>query len=153
MGYFEEVRQPGESVKHYGELHWMIFRYAIMWGVIAAVVAVSPLLYPSINGGVASLVASISFWVCVMASISPIIERATTEIIVTDRRILHKVGLVRRKTKEMNMAKVETVEVEQTFLGRIFIYGTVVIIGTGATWEPLLFIAYPLKLRNAIIVE
>jgi uncharacterized membrane protein YdbT with pleckstrin-like domain len=78
--------------------------------------------------------------------------RTTTEIVVTDKRIIHKVGLIARQTEEMNISKIETVEVEQGIFGRIFDYGTVLIIGVGASWEPLKFVASPLELRNAIIV-
>lgn len=51
----------------------------------------------------------------------------------------------------MNVTKVETVDVLQTFWGRIFGYGTVRAIGTGASLETLPYIASPLQLRSAII--
>jgi uncharacterized membrane protein YdbT with pleckstrin-like domain len=69
---------------------------------------------------------------------------------VTNRRVIYKKGLIRRQTNEMNMDKVESVKVEQLILGRIFVYGTVTILGTGEGFETLRTIASPIKLRNCI---
>ena len=54
---------------------------------------------------------------------------------MTDKRIIHKRGLISRHTQEMNITKVETVDVFQTFWGRIFGYGMVMAKGTGASLE------------------
>ena len=74
----------------------------------------------------------------------------TTEIAVTDRRIIYKEGFVRRSTVEMHMDKVESVDVEQTIMGRLLDYGTVTVKGVGTGFEPLKMIAAPLDLRNHI---
>ena len=79
-------------------------------------------------------------------------HRLGTEIAVTDKRIIYKVGLIARRTEEMNVSKVESVDVDQGISGRLLGYGSVSIRGTGASWEPLTRIAAPLALRNAIIV-
>jgi uncharacterized membrane protein YdbT with pleckstrin-like domain len=78
--------------------------------------------------------------------------RVSTEIVVTDKRIIHKVGWIARRTEEINITKVETVDVAQGIVGRIFDFGTVLIKGIGGSWEPLRRVASPLQLRNAIIV-
>ena len=80
------------------------------------------------------------------------IARVNTEIVVTDKRIIHKVGWFAHRSEEMNITKIETVEVRQGVMGGIFGYGTVLIKGTGGGWEPLQRVALPLELRNAIIV-
>jgi hypothetical protein len=61
-----------------------------------------------------------------------------------------KRGLIRRHTVEMNMNKIESVDVDQTLLGRLFNYGNVTIRGTGSTFEPLHMIDAPLKLRTTV---
>ncbi len=73
-----------------------------------------------------------------------------TEIAATNRRIIYKKGLIRRRTNEMNMDKVESVQVEQSILGRMLDYGTVTILGTGEGFETLRTIANPIELRNSI---
>jgi uncharacterized membrane protein YdbT with pleckstrin-like domain len=82
--------------------------------------------------------------------ISPLIERATSEFAVTNRRLVIKVGLVSRRTLELNLAKVESIGVDQSLFGRIFGFGTITVIGTGGTREPFKNIAHPLELRRAV---
>jgi uncharacterized membrane protein YdbT with pleckstrin-like domain len=82
--------------------------------------------------------------------IAPFVQRATSEFAVTNRRVVVKVGLVSRKTIELNLEKVESIGVEQTILGRILDYGTIVIIGTGGTREPFRSIRDPLGFRRAV---
>lgn len=76
------------------------------------------------------------------------IRYATTEFAVTDRRIIAKSGLISRRTVEMFLDKVESLNVDQTVPGRMFDYGTVTIRGTGATSEPFGSISAPMELRK-----
>ena len=73
------------------------------------------------------------------------IRRRATEIVVTDRRVIFKRGLLGRHTVEMNVSKIETVDVEQGIGGRIWGYGTVLIRGTGSSFEPLVGVGSPLE--------
>ncbi len=84
------------------------------------------------------------------AFIQPLIQRATSEFAVTNRRVIIKVGLVSRRTVELNLEKVESIGVEQTVLGRILGYGTIVVVGTGGTKEPFRRIADPMGFRRAV---
>ncbi len=68
--------------------------------------------------------------------ISAWFRRWTTEIAVTDRRVILKHGFIRRATMEMNLAKVESIDVDQTLTGRLFNYGNVTIRGTGSSNSP-----------------
>ena len=73
-------------------------------------------------------------------------------MLVTDKRVLHKVGLIWRSTQEMNIAKVETVDVDQGIWGRLLNFGSVQVRGTGGSWEPMHLVTDPLAMRNAIMV-
>ena len=64
-----------------------------------------------------------------------------TEIAVTNRRVIYKKGLIRRQTNEMNVDKVESVQINQSILGRLLDYGDVTILGTGEGFETLRTIA------------
>jgi len=78
------------------------------------------------------------------------LRRLTTEIAVTDRRIILKRAFIRRSTIEMNMQKVESIDVDQTLAGRLFNYGNVTIRGTGSSFATLRLIDSPLKLRTSV---
>lgn len=82
--------------------------------------------------------------------ILPIIDRWTSEFAVTNRRVIIKVGLIARRTVEVNLAKVESVIVDQGVIGRILGYGTIFVVGTGGTRERFEAIADPLGFRQAV---
>jgi uncharacterized membrane protein YdbT with pleckstrin-like domain len=81
--------------------------------------------------------------------LGPAIVRWSSEFVITNRRIIIKTGLIARKTFEMNLSKIESVNVDQTFMGRIFGYGSITIIGTGGTRESFHNIRKPLEFRKA----
>jgi uncharacterized membrane protein YdbT with pleckstrin-like domain len=101
-------------------------------------------LAPMILLGILLLIVVVGLFVLIAAWI----RYRTTEFAVTDRRIIAKTGLVSRRTVEMFLDKVESLNVEQTVAGRIFDYGTVTIRGTGATSETFGNISAPLLLRK-----
>jgi uncharacterized membrane protein YdbT with pleckstrin-like domain len=78
------------------------------------------------------------------------IRFVSSEFAVTNRRVIVKVGLVYRRTLELVLAKVETVGVEQSIMGRVLNYGTIVVTGTGGTKEPFKDIANPLEFRRKV---
>lgn len=80
--------------------------------------------------------------------ISPLIAMMTSEFAITNKRIIIKVGLISRRTLEMNLSKIESVNVDQGILGRILGYGSIVVIGTGGTREPFASIADPMSFRK-----
>ena len=152
MSYYQKVLQPGETVKYVGKLHWIIYRHAIVLVIITITVAIfSSMLsadqrYFGLVGcaifGILTIISFLRAWFL----------QWTTETVVTDKRIIHKLGFIARRTQEINITKVETVDVRQTFWGRILGYGSVTAIGTGASLETLPYVASPLQLRNSIIV-
>lgn len=80
--------------------------------------------------------------------IGPLIDIWTDEFVITNKRIIMKSGLISRRTLEMNLSKIESVNVEQGILGRILGFGTIWIIGTGGTREAFPKIKRPLEFRR-----
>ena len=80
--------------------------------------------------------------------ISPLIENWTSEYAITNKRVIIKLGLISRKTLEMNLSKIESVNVEQSIFGRILGYGAITIIGTGGTRETFSDLANPIQFRR-----
>ncbi len=81
--------------------------------------------------------------------IAPALKRWSDEFVVTNKRIICKIGIISRKTFEMNLNKVETVNVDQSIFGRVLGYGTITIIGTGGTREIFDDISSPVEFRKA----
>ncbi len=155
MGYVEHVLQPGEVLVHKSKLHWLIYLPVLPF---LAVLLLGLVLYGGLRGnagdpGMAvlpSILIAAGALGTIVTWLRAWIRRIGTELAVTDRRVIFKRGLIRRHTVEMNMDKVESVDVDQSILGRIFNYGDVTIRGTGASIEPLRMIDDPLHFRSRV---
>jgi uncharacterized membrane protein YdbT with pleckstrin-like domain len=152
MRYVRQVLQPGETVVYATKLHWLIYVQTISL-LIACFMIAGAALFTSDNQSItlALEIAAIIFAVLALSTgLRAFIRRATTELAVTDHRVIYKSGLLSRHTIEMNRDKVESVDVDQSLLGRIFGYGTVIVRGTGGSLEPIRNIGDPLTFRSHI---
>jgi uncharacterized membrane protein YdbT with pleckstrin-like domain len=150
MSYVTRVLQPGETVVYATTVHWRVYVHAIVLLVIAVGLAIAS-LWVSGNGNTALWIAAgLVLLLAISSGLRAWIRRATTELAVTDARVIYKAGLFRRHTLEMNRSKVESVDVDQSLFGRLFGYGTIVVRGTGGSLEPLRNISGPLDFRSYI---
>jgi uncharacterized membrane protein YdbT with pleckstrin-like domain len=90
----------------------------------------------------------VSFRALLTLFIAPIIDRWTSEFAITNKRVIIKVGLISRKTVELNLTKIESVNVNQSILGRILGYGSIRLVGTGGTNEIFINLRKPLEFRR-----
>ena len=151
MSYVNSVLQPGETVKAIGKLHWTIFTRAILFGAISFVIFVYTRRLEAANARDLGLIgAGLALAVAALSFLHAWFLRWITELAVTNHRVIYKRGFLRRYTVEMNMDKVETVDVVQSILGRLLGYGTIRVRGTGQGIENLNHVADPVGLRNAI---
>ncbi len=152
MSYVQQVLQPGETLRFQTNIHWFVYLYAIAAVVIALAFLLWFYLDPTMN--VLLLYGAILFGIIALVLAAPAwIKRLGTEIAVTDRRIISKSGLVQRHTTEVNIDKVESVDVDQPILGRLFGYGSITVRGTGEGITTLHNIAQPLEFRNTVMVR
>jgi uncharacterized membrane protein YdbT with pleckstrin-like domain len=126
MAYVENNLIQGEQVVYRAELHWIIF----IWPVIFSFVLI----------GIPWLIAAI-------------LQKKTTEMAVTNKRVIIKTGIISRRTIEMNLSKIENIEVNQSIIGRIFGYGIITIVGTGGTHEPFKNVSQPLDFRKSVLAQ
>ena len=141
MGYVEQNLMPGEKVTYRATLHWIIYVVPVLLGVLGLILLLSP---PFVGFGVGVLVVS------GFLALSRWITARTSEFAVTNKRVIIKVGLIRRHTLELLLSKVESIGVDQGIIGRIVGYGSIVVIGTGGTKEPFKNIAAPLEFRKQV---
>ena len=157
MSYIDATLVPGESVVYQTRLHWIVMLRHILLALLLFAVAVALLFYllhrPQLTvtdkhlteGGAAALAL-----LGLAALIAGAVRRNATEMVVTTRRVVVKQGLVSRKTIEMLLNKIETIEVSEPMVGRMLGYGSITMIGTGGTSEPFHKIAHPLPFRGAV---
>lgn len=72
----------------------------------------------------------------------------STELAITNKRVIAKFGVVSRRTIELNLSKIEGISVDQSIFGRLLNYGSLLIGGTGGSKEPIPGIADPLAFRR-----
>jgi uncharacterized membrane protein YdbT with pleckstrin-like domain len=120
MGYVETVLSSDERVLRRGHLHWVIYFPVLIVALISGCIF---LYAETVGPKTAGVVGLLFVLLALVVWIQTWIITATTEIVVTDRRVIVKRGLIRRSTMEMNLRQVESVHVQQTVLGRCSVTG------------------------------
>jgi len=157
MSYIDATLVPGEEVVYQTRLHWVVMLGHILFSLVLVIAGAGLFVYLRMQTGLdMNLVriligfAALLAIVGVAAFIVGMARRNATEMAVTTRRVVIKTGLAARKTIEMLLNKVESIEVSETTGGRMLGYGTIVIIGTGGTSEPFHKMAHPLQFRSQV---
>ncbi len=151
--YIDEILQPGEKVLYSTNAHWIFYLPAILAWIIALALLI---LSVTVAAGVPWLVltcwaaAAVTAIAALYWTVRGWFHRLTTETDVTDRRVVHKTGFIKRRTFEIALDKIESVDVDQSILGRILNYGDVTIMGVGEGRQTISTIAAPLAFRSAI---
>jgi uncharacterized membrane protein YdbT with pleckstrin-like domain len=125
MSYIDDSLIPGETLVHRARVSW--------WSQ-----------FPLVFLGILTLVVLLGLVFLVMAWI----RVRSTELAITNRRVIAKFGFVQRHTVEINLDKVEALRVDQGFWGRMLNFGTIHITGSGGSVEPIPQIADPLVFRR-----
>jgi uncharacterized membrane protein YdbT with pleckstrin-like domain len=149
--YIDDILQPGEKVLYSTNAHWIFFLPAIGAWIVAAVLLVLSRMTTTESLILVCVAASVVVAVVALVLTAKAwFHRWTTETDVTNLRVVHKTGFIKRRTFEMSLDKVESVDVNQSILGRILNYGSVTVRGVGEGAETIDTIASPLDFRNHI---
>jgi uncharacterized membrane protein YdbT with pleckstrin-like domain len=149
--YIDEILQPGERVLYSTNEHWVYFlpaiaawiaavAFLVLWRFVAADALTLVCLVLAAVAGLAALYWTATAW----------FHRWTTETDVTNMRVVHKTGFIKRRTFEMSLDKVESVDVNQSILGRLMNYGDLTIQGVGEGTQTISTVNSPLAFRSAI---
>jgi uncharacterized membrane protein YdbT with pleckstrin-like domain len=149
--YIDQILQPGERVLYSTTLHAIVYLPAILLWLVALACFVMERRTLSEGGNLLWLILAVAAALVALALTARAwFRRWTTETDVTTLRVVHKTGFIRRRTFEMNLDKVESVDVDQSIPGRLLGYGDVTIRGVGEGVETIRMIASPLQFRNTI---
>jgi|SRR5579859_283655 len=142
MGYVEKYLLSGETVAYRTRPHWIVSAkplagVLLLLAVVLAVLAlIGSKLRPDETTRVYTYIGIAGFLLALIAVVVPLIKRRSIECIVTNQRIIIKTGILRHKTTEMFLNRVESVSVDQSVWGRMFNYGNLTLHGAGGTPEP-----------------
>jgi len=148
MGYIEKNLLPGETVAYRANLHPIIYLQSAFFGLIG----LGFVIFGLANPGLAAFWVLGGAFLLYAAGVGAVraIHSSSSEFAITNKRVVIKVGFIKRKTLEMVLTKVETIRVDQSILGRMLGYGTIVVTGTGGTNEPFASLANPLEFRRQV---
>ena len=147
MSYVKKDLIQGEKLIYETGLHWSVLIWPVIIALIVAAGGVACLLQKDTNflyAGAALLVAAL-----IIVGVA-MFRRSAVEMAVTNRRVIIKTGLASRRSLEIMLAKVESIGIEESAMGRMLGYGTLTIHGTGGTPEPFSRIAHPSEFRREV---
>ncbi|MDB5777540.1 MAG: hypothetical protein JWP38_3673 [Herbaspirillum sp.] len=130
MGAFVESSLiNGEKVECSATISWFSQFWYFVWAAILVITVVPPIIL----------------------IILAIINVATTELAVTNKKVIGKAGFIRRASIDMPLSKLESINIEQGIVGRIFGYGRVSIRGIGGNQVSIPFVKSPMDFRRVVM--
>ncbi len=154
--YVDKNVGPGEAVRYTARVTlWNFSIFFLVGGLL--IVGSVPLLIaafstPSGASGSAagSYMAGFLLLFALLLLVWPFIARWSTELAITEKRLIAKYGVMSTHSIEIRFDKIETVRVTQGLIGKLFNYGDIVVTGTGSTFDPIRSIANPMAFRAAL---
>ena len=127
MSYIEESLSNGESINKIFEHHWIV-KFLIFLNFLLGVLTIF------------WLIPAIVIW----------LKWKYTENGVTNKRVIHKHGIISRVTDEIRLSAIESIQIQQSFCGRLFGYGDVIVAGRGHGEVVIRWIVDPLEAKKLI---
>lgn len=157
MSYLERCLIPGEEVRYRAQLHWSVILRSLIAGAALDLAGVVCFVWWALTPRASvSAMAVLPYLGAIFLTVGglvlalALVRRASTEIVVTTRRVLIKTGILERRTVELLLSKIESVDVTETVSGRMLGFGRVVLRGTGGTPETFERVANPLEFRRQV---
>jgi uncharacterized membrane protein YdbT with pleckstrin-like domain len=130
---------PADAVTYEARLHWILFA--------------PPLAFFAGGLGFAFFnpIAAIAFLcLSIVGVVGAYWKLLTTRIVITHRRVIYRTGYIARRTVEMNKDKIESIDVNQSILGRLLDFGSITVKGTGGGIEAIPNVSAPFSLREHV---
>ncbi|HKA57895.1 MAG TPA: PH domain-containing protein [Gemmatimonadales bacterium] len=128
-----------EQTKLVTAMHWAVFARPGVWLLIGVLLKIG-----GIGLGTLFLVIGIG------DAIGRALLRTHTQYEITTRRLVMSTGILRKRSLELALPKLESIAVDQTLVGRLLGYGTVVVGGTGGTKEAFPLVPAPQTFRQTV---
>lgn len=143
MSYIKNNLKNNEKlVSYFSESFKSLFLWIIIYYIVVIIGLVILSIVTIINGQPITEFLKLYFQlqtnglilgVVILYTLKQIIIFYTTEYGVTNSRIISKYGLIKRNIEEINLSSIESINVNQTILGRLLNYGTIIISGRGTS--------------------
>jgi uncharacterized membrane protein YdbT with pleckstrin-like domain len=145
LSYIDRNLIAGERIVYRTRLHWLV----LLPPLLISVIVLLPLCWYLAQGENRSL-AWIPLLLAALILLPAIIKRRSSDFAVTNKRVMMKSGVFTTHSVELLLNKIEAIGVDQSFIGRLFGYGDIVVTGSGGTHEAFSNIQGPLEFRRAV---
>jgi uncharacterized membrane protein YdbT with pleckstrin-like domain len=154
VGYAEHNLISGETITYRGRVHWTALVTSAVPMLVIDILAIA-LVFVAFSGRTqyrnALLAAALLFFIMSgIVALAGVLYRNAAEFVVTNKRIIAKVGLLQKQTVEIFLNKIESVGVDQNLRGRMLGYGSITLRGTGGSIESFQRIADPFEFRRQV---
>lgn len=145
MKYVQSTLIHGEKIVYQAHVSKWAMGPRIAVGVLVLFAAVM-----AGRGGEVPVAAAVLAVLGAIPIVGAFLACSTTELALTNKRVIAKFGLLRRETIELKVARVESVQVRQGILGRLFGYGSLIVAAAGTPCAPIPAISAPMLFRSMI---
>jgi len=157
LSYIEKNLIQGEEVLYQTRHHWIVMFWALALGVLMDIAAAVGLIFLLGQVGASIEMRNLGFVLVALAFITGaafilggVMKLNATEMVVTNKRVIVKTGILSRRTFEMLLSRIESIGVQEPVMGRMLGYGTVILRGVGGTPDEFDLIANPLAFRSHV---
>lgn len=160
MSYIDKIILPGEKVICAACLHWIIYFNGLAVTIFGGVLGhwSYPIMAfcfgPDVGKMLGKPVAGAAILIVLVGAallVGAYIRQSSTEIAITTRRLIVKIGFVSRSTYEILTSRITGANFDQTVTGRIFGFGTIWVHGAGGEVSPIACVGKPQRFYKAII--
>ena len=142
MSYIQNNLQAGEEIKYKADIHWYIFAYPVILLLLSA-------FFSSAQTGLFYYVSIFLLLSGLFQLIKRILLKMGAEYVVTNKKVILKSGILNRDALELGLNKCEGIRINQSLMGRMLGFGSIVVT-TGGVTNKFDFITNPIKFRNEI---
>lgn len=157
MSYVEKNLIPGEEILFRTRHHWIVMFGLLALGTVLDAAGVAAIIYAEYDKALEpttrNILLILAFALLIAGSLFTvygILKRNATEMLVTNKRVIVKTGILSRRTFEMLLQRIESIGVQEPFWGRMLGYGTVILRGVGGTPDEFDLINHPLEFRSHV---
>src|SRR6266508_4255 len=132
MGYADKNLAPGETILYRARYHWVFYRFTIVGLGLAAAMGLAALRARHAPAGAEvgmplAWVAAAFVVIGLVAFLARRVRASVDEFVVTNRRVIRKVGLFAREVQHAPLEKIQDITIEQGIMAMMLGYGTVIV--------------------------
>ena len=152
--YTASTLTPGEEIELVGRLHYFALIIPFCLTSISVFAWFATLSYARTLERYNSTILTVAVWMPVLAliifTVAAWLKRNLIEMVCTNKRVVKRTGVINVTTEELNRERIESVEIRQSIMGRLFNYGDILFSGTGTSKVVFSFINQPRLMKQVI---